>query len=1529
MDNLIYGSGGGGKGGGGSARIAVEHPNTLKSIQYAKIIDVLSEGEIKGLVNGANSIFLDDVPLTEFPEAVYEFRVGTQSQSPTSIALEGSKDTIEVGALVRNQSTDGSSGQVIRSIDATKFDSGLSSITVTIGLPILTHQDMSNGDIHGTDVRFQFAIAPAGGGYTVVRDETISGKCTSMYNASYSIEVGHYTRSQYPLSLKMIRVSADSQKSATQNKIYWASYTLNYPTKLNYPNTALATISIDSDHFTNIPTRSFEIYGIKVRIPTNYNPVTRSYAGSWDGSFKVDWTDNPAWIYYDLVTDTRYGIGEYITEDRIDKWELYTIARYCDAVDLNGNFVGVDNGYGGKEPRFTCNTYIQTQDEAYRILSDLCSIFRGMQYWAGGYFSVVADMPKDPVAEFTSANVIDGVFTYSGSSLRTRHTAVKVIWNDPTDSFKQKIEYVEANGFVYDENNPNYAFSPLNTYGVVQTDIAAIGCTSRGQANRVGKWLLYTELYETETVTFKTSIENAVLFPGNIIKTADPFRQGKRLGGRVLSMESTNSILLDSSVDTITDGAYTISFVINYTDPNTKLNKSSLMNYYGNISTTANNKKLFTLLSGEFKPVITENTIWVATLAGKLEPELWRVIAITQEDETTATITALEYHPGKFNSIENGLLLEERPTSQIDYGQPDTPETKSKQFDDSGNLINTNRYNVVDLDNTSTTTKLAQNISSTDTTIVCTSIEGFPSSGFIRIDNELIQYTGITSTSFTGVTRAVTGLITTPIEHAAGSTIRRVIKITSGTGWVQEYLFMQTPNTLGNAASLSWSANSLLYEIKYKRVLSTNTSWNVVQSNTPSVDLKPLETGLYDVEVIAINAIGRKSNPLRRTINILGKSVPPLNVSNFTCSKSNFGLVLSWNSNNDSALAYPDLDLAGYELREVYYTSLPSFLVDNNGTVIWAPDTTDNQKNTIWNSAVKATDGLISSTSYTDTSISADKFNIFLIKAKDDSGNYSYLPSISGVKINAPQIITNANISINGSDIVIGWAPPVSDVGISYYTVTYFNGSSNIVTTCNIPEFRQKLWFTGYETFDIRAYDIAGNSGPAKNLEITVGTLPAPGLANPVISGENYILNWSSPSTTDCAPIDFYEVRVDQNWGSTVGLIAKTTSNTFSAKVDWAGDRTIYLSTKDITGTYGSISSKTISSPTPGQVASFVPTVIDNNVLLSWSIPTSGVQLPIVEYEVRKGPNWDTASLIGTKTGLFTTNFETIAGTYTYWIAARNSANVLGTPRSVTAIVNQPPDYILATDYFSDFVTKWGPNGSITLSNAHIGIDSKLILPVNISQTWAQHFTSSGTDQISDFGNTAFIEPIPASGYYQEVVDLGANIAGSTVSIALGNQTISGSPNIVYEISASPDNIVYTEVSNDLINYFTQFRYVKVKIIVSGGAVKFSTLNVRIDVKQKTTSGSAQCLYSDSGGTLVYLTDTKIASGSKIFKDVISINLTPNIGCTNSAGVVVNTVTAIYDFTDTPDPLTFKILLFNSANGERLSGSCSYTIRGV
>ena len=612
---LIIGAGGGGGkgGGGGGQRVAQESPDNLRSRAFAKVLDLVSEGEIEGLVDGFKSVYLDDTPVQN-PDGSYNFSGiaiyatnGTQAQSSIP-GFGGVENEVIVNTQIKaNQ-------PVTRTIS----DADVDAIRVKISIPQLTFQNTSNGDLTGTDVTIAIDVQNNGGGFAQVVYDTVSGKTTTRYQRDYYIALP----GSGPWEVRVRRITADSTAANVQNNTFFDSYTEIIESKLRYPNSALVALRVDSAQFANIPRRSYEMKLLRVKVPTNYDPTTRTYSGVWSGSFKIAWTDNPAWVLYDLLTNTRYGLGSFIPEAQVDKWALYSIAQYCDQL--------VPNGFGGFEPRFTCNAYLQTQNEAYRIIQDLASVFRGMVYWASGAITVTQDAPADPVALFNTANVIDGAFHYAGASLKARHTVALVTWNDPDDFYRQKVEYVEDT-------------EGIRRYGVVQTEVTAFGCTSRGQAHRVGKWLLYSEQSESETVTFKTGLEGAVVRPGQIIKVADPVRGGERLGGRIAAASSV-SVTIDDDIERSLTG-WTLSVML----PNGAVETKTVASKSGRTL----------VISGSFSQVPQANSIWVLS-STEVEAQLFRVITVTEGENAEFTISGLAHNPSKYNAIEQGWKLQER-----------------------------------------------------------------------------------------------------------------------------------------------------------------------------------------------------------------------------------------------------------------------------------------------------------------------------------------------------------------------------------------------------------------------------------------------------------------------------------------------------------------------------------------------------------------------------------------------------------------------------------------------------------------------------------------------------------------------------------------------------------------------------------------------------------------------------------------------------------------------------------------------------
>jgi predicted phage tail protein len=613
MTELIIGAGGGGKGGGGaSARVAQEAPDSLRSKAYARVVDLISEGEIEGLVDGLQSVYLDDTPIqnadgtTNFSGVTLETRDGTQQQSYVP-GFSSVENEVPVGVEIK------ASQPVVRSIT----DPDVDAVRIKVSVGQLTNQDTTNGDLNGSAVSFSIDRQVSGGGFVEVINDTISGKTTTKYQRSYYVPL----TGNGPWEIRVRRITADSTSSAIQNKTYLDSYTEVVESKLRYPNSALVALRVDASQFSAIPRRSYDMKLLRVRVPVNYDPGTRTYSGVWNGNFKIAWTDNPAWCFYDLVTSTRYGLGGYIPESQVDKWALYRVAQYCDQL--------VPNGLGGFEPRFTCNLYLQTREQAYKVVQDMASIFRGMVYWSGGAITVTQDAPSDAVYQFAPGNVVDGEFAYQGSSAKARHTVALVTWNDPDDFYRQKVEYVED-------------AAGIARYGIVQSDVVALGCTARGQAHRVGKWLLFSEQSESEIVTFRTGLEGAVVRPGDIIKVADPVRGGMRLGGRIAAA-TASTVTLDQELPA--DLPWRLAVVL----PNGTVEERLMGPVSGRTLT----------VTIPFSSVPQVDAIWMLA-SSIIEPQLFRVVSVAERDPGVHEVTALAHNPSKYAAIEEGLALQPR-----------------------------------------------------------------------------------------------------------------------------------------------------------------------------------------------------------------------------------------------------------------------------------------------------------------------------------------------------------------------------------------------------------------------------------------------------------------------------------------------------------------------------------------------------------------------------------------------------------------------------------------------------------------------------------------------------------------------------------------------------------------------------------------------------------------------------------------------------------------------------------------------------
>lgn len=610
----IAGQGGGGgkrgRGGGGGS----EAPNSLRSKQVARLIDLLSEGPIVGPVDGAKSVYFDGVQLVsdDGTPNFEDWQVAGNAGMPDQPVLPGfaAQQAETAVSLIVKKATP---------LTRTIVDPNTDRARITVSVPALQKQNTSTGDIKGTKVVFNVLLQSNGGGYALVTQHTIEGKTNTRYQRALTFPlVG-----SPPWDIRVQRVTDDSTLNTLQNDLYWDSYTSIIDAKVNYTLSAVIGVTIDAEQFQAIPKRAYDIKGLIISVPSNYDPEARTYSGTWDGTFKQAWTNNPAWVLYDIVVQNRYGIGDFIDASEVDKWGLYRIAQWCDQL--------VDNGRGGTEPRFTCNIQIMNRAEAFDLLATIASTFRGFTYWAGGQMVAVADMPSDPVAVYTNANVIDGVFNYHGADIRARHNVYSISWQDQALLGETRISLVEGEP------------ESISRYGLQKNDMLAAGCTSESLAIRTGKWGIYTDTYEGETVDFVAGLYAAWARPGDIVAVADINVGGERRGGRVVAA-TTTTLTLDAPVYLNSIQSYAVSVVM----PDGKV--------FTTYTTGANAEATVITVSVPFPTAPDAGTIWVIS-SSDLEATLWRVLTAKQTEADRYEMTAVIHHPDKWDYIERNLPL--------------------------------------------------------------------------------------------------------------------------------------------------------------------------------------------------------------------------------------------------------------------------------------------------------------------------------------------------------------------------------------------------------------------------------------------------------------------------------------------------------------------------------------------------------------------------------------------------------------------------------------------------------------------------------------------------------------------------------------------------------------------------------------------------------------------------------------------------------------------------------------------------------
>lgn len=615
------------KGGSSSSRTPTEQPDDLQSVAKAKILVALGEGEFAGQLTGKD-IYLDGTALENvdgsqnFSGVTWEFRAGTQAQKYIQ-GIPGTENEISVGTEVSSATA----------WTRTFTNTQLSAVRLRLKWPSLFKQE-DDGDLVGYSVNYAIDLQTDGGAWQTVLNTSVTGKTTSGYERSHRIDL---PQAGSTWTIRLRKITSDANSAKIGDTMTLQSFTEVIDAKFRYPNTALLYIEFDSSQFNgSVPQISCEPKMRVIRVPDTYDPETRTYSGTWTGAFKWAWTDNPAWIFYDLVVSDRFGLGHRLTAANIDKWTLYQVAQYCDQMVPDGK------GGNGTEPRYTCNVYIQDRNDAYTVLRDFAAIFRGMTYWGGDQIVALADMPRDVDYSYTRANVVGGRFTYASSTTKTRYTTALVSWSDPGNAYADAME-------------PVFEQALVARYGFNQLEMTAIGCTRQSEANRKGRWGILTN-NKDRVVSFDVGLDGNIPQPGYIIAVSDELLSGKVMGGRISAVNG-RVIKLDRVADATAGDRLIL-----------------------NLPSGASQSRTIQAVNGESVTVTTAysetpqaEAVWVVE-SDELYAQQYRVVSVSDNDDGTFSITGAWHDPDKYARIDTGAIIDQRPVSVIPPGNQSPPD---------------------------------------------------------------------------------------------------------------------------------------------------------------------------------------------------------------------------------------------------------------------------------------------------------------------------------------------------------------------------------------------------------------------------------------------------------------------------------------------------------------------------------------------------------------------------------------------------------------------------------------------------------------------------------------------------------------------------------------------------------------------------------------------------------------------------------------------------------------------------------------
>ena len=1613
-----------GKGGGGGSRTPSTDPDSLNSKSFGQIVDLLSEGEIGGLVDGNKSIFFDNTPLQNsngtlnFDDLKIEFHGGTATQP----VLPGFQRAANIIPNPQSGVEIDSTGQIFNITD-----SSVDQVSFLISVPTL-QKIKNNGDTLGTEFKFKIQRAVAGGAFSDaggLSETTLKGRTADLYQKQYTFDLNDVTASNFPIQYKVLRTSNDDttfmnnnsdfishtskffvssttlikhqnadiagtythsgttitilsstphllevgdsigcvfsgdsvdrnfvvQTVAANNELTVenpdqsitpaATGTITFGQRFNYPNSAVIGLQINAEQFNSVPKRSYLIKGIKVRIPNGVTvdpnngriiyPANYIFNGTLGAA---QWTTDPAWCLLDLLISERYGCGDFISLNQLDVYSFYAASVYCSELVTFQDRLGSGVVQTITEPRFSLNVNIQTRQDVFKVINSLCSVFMAMPLYTSGSISLIQDKAGiDPSFLFTEANVTDEGFSYSGSSSKTRATVIVVKYFD--------LELRDAAyEQVIDHDN-------LAKYGAITKNINSFGVTSRFQARRLGRWFLTTLATETDIISFTTTIQaGALITPGQIIEVQDPIKSGVRRGGQITSVgtDATGKSLIgiDSSEDlpTLTGGLGGSLTVIL---PDGQISKKTIIGFPTNTSVLVNGRfeKKINDASGN-KPFL-DNTrqenpnytptfqitdpnvgsFWIIETTGGLnaiQSQLYKVIAVEENDDFTYSVTAVLHNESKYAAVEALETIRHRDVSNLDL----VPNSPSQWATDVHN-------------------------------------------------------------------------VTYPIEQLYK--YRDQVKVRVLLAW--------KPVVGVNR-----------YEVKYQQ---DSSGFQTVEIQDPSYSINDIavsstSASVFDFQVRSISASGKKSiSPLvQNNFNVVGKNAKPSQVgSDFAGSLDpNLGIVLSWSPIVATYQnGFADLDIRGYKIYEGTYGT-GTFLGEHKATslvVPTLPSSSDPSKRyeikavdddgnesinvrstilTFENPNAPATlTGTYEDDNYVlNWSASVINGNRFAIKEYEIFKNNISIATTNSLSFTLPvtwntqQTFTiraiditdrvsidatliapfvvasapNITYSYEGSKIRLSWVKPTQGATKIKDYIIKASGTSNTdfaqavdVDVISSESYLIEVDHSVLNTSTGRRFFVAardanenlgdiGRTGITNYPDVTVSPPPAPSNLTAIVKGVSAFVSWDEVPVATVSgkvnglPIVFYKIYREAANATTVGTADFQQNGTaITEEVTWSdATQKYFVRAVDVNGNDGVLGSADFTITPPSAVTNFTNEVIDNNVLLRWTESVVGTgQLPIKHYNIYKN---NLSTLVGQKLGTFTTVFEQVGGQFSYIIKPVNTAGIEGAQEVTNAEVNEPPDFVLQQDFQSALT-----GSGITSVNGFFD-DDGLFFCIDSSRTWKQHFDPNNNDTSRTFGvyggSTIYALPSENTGSFEEIIDTGATIDSTRIEGSLGlvdDETVGEGYSISSELFIAPDNGsgaagTYVSKGTDTgqrINVLGQnFRFIKIKYTFTGtnnnDLIKVNSSRIKLFLKRKTDQGRVSVLQSDSSGT------GKQVSFAETFVDVDSIQLTIQ-GSTSSAKY------AIYDFLDAANPQNgFKIFLFDTS-GNGVAGTVDFTVRGV